>query len=120
MSPWQKHLADSVDELYPTVRKEMRDELAQIFLDAEQAYFRHLPARMSGTISMEPLVSDKPGPPIYLTKRLSREQRAAYAAELTGIKSRAEKLLRDVPQASRPKFETVIRCMGNVLKDVGT
>jgi hypothetical protein len=120
MSPWQKHLADSVDELYPTVRKEMRDELAQIFLDAEQAYFRHLPARMSGTISMEPLVSDKPGPPIYLTKRLSREQRAAYAAELTGIKSRAEKLLSDVPQASRLRFETVIRCMGNVLKDVGT
>lgn len=117
---WEKHIEDSVEELYRVPRKEIRDELAQIFLDAEQAYFRHLPARMSGTISMEPLVSDNPGPPIYLTKRLSREQRAAYASELTGIKSRAEKLLPEMPQHSKPKMERVIRCLNNALKEAGS
>ena len=118
--PWEKHLEDSIEELYRKTRKEIRDELAQIFLDAEQAYFRHLPARMSGTISMEPLVSDKPGPAIYLSKRLSREQRAAYVSDLRGIKSRAEKLLPEIPYSSRPRMDRmirVVRCINNVLKD---
>jgi len=116
---WEKHLEDSVEEIYQTRKKATRDALAQIFLDAEEAYFRHLP-RMSGTISMEPLVSDKPGPPIYLTKRLSAEQRAVYASELTGIKARAEKLLTEMPQSVKAKLELVIRCMSNVLKDAGS
>jgi hypothetical protein len=117
---WEKHLEDSVEELYQVRKKELRDELARIFLDAEQAYFRHLPARMSGTISMEPLVSDKPGPPIYLTKRLSPEQRSVYASELAGIKSRAAKLAPEMPQHSKSKMERVIRCLSNAMKDAGS
>jgi hypothetical protein len=117
---WEKHLEDSVDELYPVRQRATREALSQIFLDAEQAYLRHLPARMSGTISMEPLVSDKPGPPVYLTKRLSAEQRAAYASEMTGIKARAERLLPDMSQPSKPKMERVVRCLSNVLKDAGS
>ena len=116
---WDKHLEDSIEELYQVRKKATRDALAQIFLDAEQAYLRHLP-RMSGTISMEPLVSDKPGPPVYLTKRLSPEQRKTYASELTGIKARAEKLLPEMSQQSKPKMERVIRCLANVLKDAGS
>ena len=116
---WERHLEDSVEELYRITRKEIRDELARIFLDAEQAYFRHLPARMSGTISMEPLVSDKPGLPIYLSRRLSPKQRATYASEMTGIKARAEKLLPEIPQRSKPKMERVVQCLSNVLNDAG-
>src|SRR5262249_16087992 len=63
---WEKHLDDSVEELYEVGTKVIREAIAQIFRDADQAYFRHLSSRMSGTISMEPLVSDKPGPPVYL------------------------------------------------------
>ena len=117
---WEKHLEDSIEELYHVPKKSARDALTQIYLDAEQAYTRHLPARMSGTISMEPLVSDKPGPPIYLTKRLSADQRAAYISEVTGIKARAEKLLPEMPPQSKPKMERVIRCLNNVLKDAGS
>src|SRR5262245_14958824 len=116
---WEKHVDDSVEELYEVRTKVTRDTLVQIFLDAEQAYLRHLP-RMSGTISMEPLVSDKPGPPVYLMRRLSAEQRAAYAADVTNIKSQAEKLFSEMPKSTKPKMELVIRCLGNVLKDVGT
>lgn len=116
---WEKHLEDSVEELYPKIRKAVRDELAQLFLDAEQAYFRHLP-RMSGTISMEPLVSDKPGPPIYLSKRLSKEQRAAYGAEISGIKVRAEKLIGEIPRQSKARMERVVRCLNNVVKDAAS
>lgn len=120
---WEKHLEDSIDELYQVRQRATRNALAQIFLDAEQAYLRHLPARMSGTISMEPLVSDKPGPPVYLTKRLSAEQRAAYASEMTAIKVRAEKLLPEIPYHSRPRMDRmsrVVRCLSNVLKDAGS
>ena len=75
---------------------------------------------MSGTISMEPLVSDKPGPPVYLTKRLSADQRVAYISEMTGIKARAEKLLGEMPQRSKPKMERVVRCLSNVLQDAAS
>lgn len=114
-SPWKKHLISSVEELYPGSKITTRDALVELFLDAEEAYFKHLPAESSGTISMEPLVSDRPGPPVYLTKRLNSRQRAAYAEDLKGIQARFEKLLPDVPQ--KDKMRTIIGCLVNARKD---
>jgi len=71
---------------------------------------------MSGTISMEPLVSDAPGPPVYITKRLTLEQRKVYREDLLEIKSRAEKLTADVP--AKQRMELVVRCIGNVIQDI--
>jgi len=116
---WEKQLSESVEELYEVSKSSLRDALVQIFLDSEQAYFRHLPSRISGTISLEPLISSKSGPPVYLTKRLSAEQRATYASELASIKTRAERLLHDLPQGAKDKTGGVVRCMSNVLRDVG-
>ena len=65
-------------------------------------------------------MSDNPGPPIYLSKRLSKEQRAAYASEISGIKVRAEKLVDEIPRQSKARMERVVRCLNNVLKDVGS
>lgn len=115
---WEKHLSSAVEELYQVSRPAVREALVQLFLDSEQAYFRHLPPRQSGTISMEPLVSDKPGPPVYLTRRLSTEQRAAYAADLKKIKRKAEKLLAALPPRAKSKVTLITRCLGNVLKDL--
>ena len=93
-----------------------RDALAQLFLRAEEAYFKHLHPGVCGTISLEPLVSDSPGPPVYLSERLSSKQRGSYAGEVKEIKIQAEKLLPDVPQKDRMK--RIISCLDNVLEDL--
>ncbi|MEW5979499.1 MAG: hypothetical protein AB1898_27195 [Acidobacteriota bacterium] len=113
---WEQHLEDSVEQLYRTSRRTTTDALTELFLDAEEAYFKHMPPRMSGTISMEPLVTDKAGFPIYLTKRLNPDQRQAYASDLQRLRQRAERLLPDVPEKARMK--KVVSCLTNVLKDL--
>jgi hypothetical protein len=116
--PWEKHLQDSIEPLYGVSATQTRDALAEFFLDAEKAYFKYLPPRVCGTISMEPLVSDRPGPPIYLSERLTSEQRAAYARELTVLKPRAERLVADVPR--KDKMTKIIRSIESVLKDIAS
>lgn len=114
--PWEKHLQHSLEALYGVSRKSTLEGLAQLFLDAEEAYFRHLPAGVCGTISMEPLVSDHPGPPVYLRERLNAEQRKAYGTDLAALKSRADQLLADVPR--KDKMNKIIRCIQSVQTDL--
>jgi hypothetical protein len=116
--PWDRHLLSSVEELYHVPKSSTRDALAQFFLRSEEAYFKYLPRGVCGTISLEPLVSDSPGPPVYLSERLSSAQRGSYAGKLKEIKIQAEKLLPDVPQKDRMK--SVIGCLDNMLKDLAT
>jgi hypothetical protein len=112
---WQKHLAGVVEQLYGTTAPGVRDGIAELFLRAEDAYFRHLPPSVCGTISLEPLVSGRPGPPIYL-RRLSPEQRRAYASELAAIRSGFEKLLSALPR--QEKVRSILRCLDNTGKDL--
>jgi hypothetical protein len=80
-TPWRKHLDTSVEQIYGVTKPSLRDGLSEAFLAAEDAYLRYLPPTFCGTISMEPLVSSQPGPPVYLTKRLTNAQRAEYSAQ---------------------------------------
>ncbi len=65
---------------------------------------------------MEPLVSSRPGPPVYLSERLTAQQRAAYAKDLAGLKSRAARLLPDIPVKDR--MTAIIRCIENTQRDI--
>jgi hypothetical protein len=65
---------------------------------------------------MEPLVSDRPGRPVYLTRRLKPEQRAQYRQDLSAIASTVRKLAPEVPEKVR--IQRVLRCLDNVLKDI--
>jgi hypothetical protein len=87
-----------------------------VFLDAEEAYLRYLPPDYCGTISLEPLVSDRPGPPVYLTGRLSESQRSAYAEQLNAIRSDLEKLTPAVPR--QDNVSMILRCIDGCLKDL--
>lgn len=113
---WRSHLASSLEELYRTSRRTALDALAEIFLRAEDAYFRHVPAIRSGTISIEPLVEDHPGPRIYITKGLTAEQRALYRDELKTIRADLLKLGPDVPEKNR--VQKISRCLENVIADL--
>jgi hypothetical protein len=112
---WQRHLAASIERIYRTTKPATRDGLAEGFLAAEHAYLRHLPDVRSGTISMEPLVSSDPGPPVYLTKRLTADQCRAYAEDLLRVRQSFANLAADVPDKKRIPF--ILRAIDNVRKD---
>ncbi|HYM05975.1 MAG TPA: hypothetical protein VEU11_05395, partial [Terriglobales bacterium] len=115
-SPWRAHLADSIEELYGTSRRSTTEALAGIFTRAEEAYLRHLPSLRSETISIEPLVEDHPGPPVYITRQLTAEQRAQYRDDLKTISADLRKLAPDVPDKNRvPRISS---CLDNAIHDL--
>jgi hypothetical protein len=115
-TPWRKHLANSVEQIYRTKNGAVRDELSEAFLAAEDAYMRYLPRDFCGTISLEPLVSDQPGPPVYLTKQLGEAQRKEYGASLGKVRARFAALAKETPDRRRIPF--ILRAIDNVRKDL--
>ena len=114
-TPWRKHLQTSIERIYRVSKADHRDALAEAFLAAEDAYVRHIP-KFCGTISMEPLVSNKPGPAVYLTRRLNPEQRAQYGQDLQRARKQFERVLPDIPDKNRLRF--ILRAIDNVQKDI--
>jgi len=112
----EKALAAAIDELYRPKSNSARDDLARLILEAEEAYFQPIDPAECGTLSLEPLVGDKAGPPIYLTQRLNATQRADYARRLRAIKEEADNLRAEVGDAQR--MENVARCLENGIKDL--
>ena len=113
---WRHHLNEALERIYRVRRSSVRDGLAEAFLAAEHAYLRHIPSDFCGTISMEPLVSSAPGPPVYITKRLSAHARRAYAADLKIVRSQFAKLMPDIPEKQR--MDLILRCIDNVGMDL--
>jgi hypothetical protein len=114
-TPWRKHLDSSVEQIYRVRNSTVRDGLSEAFLAAEDAYLRYLPD-FCGTISMEPLVSSRPGPPVYLTRRLTAPQRSEYGAALKRVRSLFAALERDVPD--RRRLAIILRAIDNVQNDL--
>ena len=112
---WQRHLASTLEELYGVTKPATRDALAALFLDAEDAYLQYLPSLRSGTISLEPLIGDRPGPAVYI-RRLTAAQRAAYADRVDAVTAGFRKLAPDVP--GRRRIGLILRCLANVQRDL--
>lgn len=111
LTPWRQHLQRSVEQLYKTRNAAIRDGLCEAFLAAEAAYSRYLPKDFCGTISLEPLVSNKPGPPVYL----NRANRAEFAAALVPVHAKFQTLARDLPASRRLPF--ILRAIENMRRD---
>jgi hypothetical protein len=114
-TPWQTHLRNTIAELYRT-NATNTGHLMELFVRAEDAYLRHQPNLRSGTISMERLEEDYPGPPRYLVNRFTAEQRKAYRSEIVKLIPEFGSLARDVPEKGR--MTLIGRCLENVLKDI--
>jgi hypothetical protein len=114
--PWREHLSWCIEKIYEVSDHDILDDLAEIFLWAEDAYFRYLPGSVCGTVSLEPLVSNHPGPPIYLSDRIYDSQRKAYGQEMVSIKGRLEKLSSRVSR--RDKINNIITCIDGCLEDL--
>jgi hypothetical protein len=115
-TPWREHLKWCIEKLYNVSEPYIRDDLAEVFLRAEDAYFRYVPGSMCGTVSLEPLVSDHPGPPIYLADRLGDAQLNAYGQEMVSIRTKLEKL--SARMLRRDKIENIVTCINGCLKDL--
>jgi hypothetical protein len=114
---WQKHLEHSVESLYSVSKVSTRDALIRLFLNAEDAYFKHRPQGFCGTISMEPLVSDHAGPAIYL-KLLEPVQRNEYTHELKRLKVEAQKLSLEIRE--RGRINKITQCLENTLAELAS
>ena len=114
--PLEKHLHAALDELYQPRDNTMRKALAAFFLEAEDAYFRHLPPDECGTLSLEPLVSSESGPAVYLHDRLQPAQRETYARELERLTGVFAKLRADLPPT--PRVKRIATCLAAVRKDL--
>ncbi len=112
---WRKHLEATLEALYRTPAARTAD-MADLFVRAEDAYLRYLPVEQTGTISLEPLVGDRPGPPVYLARRLDPEQRREYRRQVERIAADLQKLAPDVPEKRR--MQRIARCLANVQKDL--
>jgi len=115
-TPWREHLRTTIEELYRVTRTSTLDALVNLFIQAEDAYFTRIPAVFSGTISMEPLVGDRPGPPVYLTERMTAEQRRSYAVDLENIAEGFRRIAADVPE--RARVAKILQCIQNVNADL--
>ena len=114
--PLESHLHAALNELYQPRDNTTRTALAAFFLEAEDAYFRHLPPDECGTLSLEPLVGNEPGPAVYLRGRLQPAQREAYARELERLTGVYAKLRADLP--ATPRFERIAVCLSAVRNDL--
>lgn len=114
---WQPMLRAILDQLYAPTTSAARDGLAELFLGAEEAYFEHThDLRPSAVVSLEPLVSDRPGPPIYLTKHMTSDGLAGYRRRLEHLREQARSLEGAV--GDRERLQLVGRCITCALEDV--
>ena len=85
---WHKHLRATVEETFDVSKPAQVDAIAELLLACEDCYLKYLDPGRCGTISLEPLEGDRPGPPIYLTKALNVRPRWAYRADVERIAKR--------------------------------
>jgi len=114
---WRTYLAEAIQEIYTPRDEATARALADVFLQAEAAYFestREMPR--VGTISLEPLVSDHAGEPIYLTRYLDPASMARYGAELLKVQSQARALMGSVGAPGR--IAKIVRCIDGVMQDI--
>jgi hypothetical protein len=108
-------MSEAVQQIYRPRCARAQAALVQLFLDAEEAYFRHLPPDVCSTISLEPLVSSRPGLPVYLRNRLNEEQRNAYCQDIERLSRELQHLRGQFAEQKRLDFAA--KCLQNVLRD---
>jgi hypothetical protein len=106
-------------DLYQPRDNAALDHLVELFLRADRAYFSRahtLPG--GGTLSLEPLVNDRVGPPVYLTEHLDHEGLRAYERDLHALLAQCPSI---AAQVGRPgKISLVAACLQGALTDVAT
>ncbi|MGH2534815.1 MAG: hypothetical protein ACRDJW_21355 [Thermomicrobiales bacterium] len=114
---WRRCLMASVREVYEPADDATAEAVADLFLQAEAAYFdnAHEMTRV-GTISMEPLVSDHAGEPVYLIDHMDSAALDRYETALREVQADALRLVDAV--AAPERVRKIARCIDGVMRDI--
>ena len=114
----EEALSEAVAAVYGVSGQNLAD-LSDWFARGEKAYFSRADFKVGqGSISLEPLIWDEnpsaPGPPVYLSKRLTAQGRQEYAAELRKLKEELPRI--QIPDQALAGI--TLRCIEGTLDDI--
>jgi len=117
-SNWTEEYKLILSKMFSPVSPDVAIQLFDLFVEAEDAYFRNLENYdpYSADISLEPLVSDKTGDPVYIFQQMSKEGMKKYLSDIERLISKSENLQTMV--GNKALMEKVTRCLRNVKKDI--
>jgi hypothetical protein len=115
--PWERAYKKVLKKLFVPRSAAAAADLFEFFVQAEDAYFENLTDyKPNGHISLEPLVSDKVGEPIYLIRTMSVQGRRNYLREVEALLAKAETLRAGVKNEAL--MAKVVTCLKNTREDI--
>ncbi len=114
---WRQQLDGILADVYQPQDQTARQQLLNLFLQAEDAYFDNASGYGPASIvELEPLIGASPGPPIYLTQHMNASQLANYRSAMLGLRTQAQALVSRVGNQSR--MQSVVRSIDGVLTEI--
>ena len=104
--------------MFSPLSNDISNQLFDLFVTAEDSYFENLKKYdpYNADISLEPLVSDKTGEPVYIFQQMNKEGMKKYFAAIEGLISKSEKLENKVE--NKVLMKKVTTCLRNTKKDI--
>jgi len=115
---WEEAYKLILSKMFSPVSPDVTIQLFDLFVEAEDAYFRNLKNYdpYSADISLEPLVSNKTGDPVYIFQQLEKGGIIQYEAAILDLISKSESLQKKV--GNKALMEKVTTCLRNTRKDI--
>ena len=118
LAKWDEEYKLILSKMFSPRSDDVRDQLFDLFVNAEDAYFENLKKYdpSLADISLEPLVSDKSGDPVYILYQMSKEGMKKYLASIEKLISKSENMKNKV--GNNALMEKVTTCLRNTRKDI--
>ena len=115
---WKEEYKSILSKMFSPISADVRNQLFDLFVNAEDAYFENLKNYdpYAADISLEPLVSDKTGDPVYIFQQMSKEGMKKYLSAIERLISKSESLQKKV--GNKALMEKVTTCLRNTKKDI--
>ncbi len=115
---WEREYTSILSDMFSLSSGESGAQLFDLFVGAEDAYFENLEKYdpYSADISLEPLVSDKTGDPVYILNQMTKEGMKKYLTAVDKLIADSEHLKDKL--GNKSLMEKVSRCLKNTRKDI--
>ena len=115
---WEEEYKVILSKMFSPLSNDIRNQLFNLFVNAEDAYFENLKKYdpYNADISLEPLVSDKTGEPVYIFQQMNKEGMKNYLVAIEQLISKSESLENKI--ANKELMKKVTTCLKNVKKDI--
>jgi hypothetical protein len=115
---WAEMYKNILSEMFSAHSLEVTNRIFALFVAAEDAYFNNLKDYdpYSADISLEPLVSDKTGDPVYILNQMTKAGMKNYLTEIDRLLTMCESLKKNVD--NKRLMEKVTTCLKNTKNDI--